>query len=50
MRCICWAWCVSIASSWLMRSSYLTRAVRERPDDAQVNYHLGTALLGLKLL
>ena len=29
---------------------YLTRAVRERPDDAQVHYHLGTALLGLKLL
>ena len=28
---------------------YLTRAARERPDDAQVNYHLGTALLGLKL-
>jgi tetratricopeptide (TPR) repeat protein len=28
---------------------YLTRAVRERADDAQVHYHLGTALLGLKL-
>ena len=28
---------------------YLTRAVCERPDDAQANYHLGTALLGLKL-
>ena len=28
---------------------YLTRALRERPDDAQVNYHLGTAQLGLKL-
>jgi tetratricopeptide (TPR) repeat protein len=27
---------------------YLTRAVRERPDDAQVHYHLGTALLELK--
>ena len=25
---------------------YLTRAARERPDDAQVHYHLGTALLG----
>ena len=24
---------------------YLTRAARERPDDAQVHYHLGTALL-----
>ncbi len=28
---------------------YLTRAARERPNDAQVNYHLGTALLGVKL-
>jgi tetratricopeptide (TPR) repeat protein len=28
---------------------YLTRAARERPNDAQVNYHLGTALLELKL-
>jgi tetratricopeptide (TPR) repeat protein len=28
---------------------YLTRAARERPDDARVNYNLGTALLGLKL-
>jgi tetratricopeptide (TPR) repeat protein len=28
---------------------YLTCAARERPDDAQVNYHLGTALLGEKL-
>ena len=25
---------------------HLTRAVDERPDDAQANYHLGTALLG----
>src|SRR5271165_2145993 len=25
---------------------YLTRAARERPDDAHVHYHLGTALLG----
>ena len=29
---------------------YLTRAVRERPDDAQVHYHLGTALLGTETL
>src|SRR5277367_3858699 len=29
--------------------SWLTRALHERPDDAQVNYHLGTAQLGLKL-
>ena len=28
---------------------YLTRAARERDDDASVHYHLGTALLGLKL-
>jgi Flp pilus assembly protein TadD len=28
---------------------YLTRAARERADDASVHYHLGTALLGLKL-
>jgi Flp pilus assembly protein TadD len=28
---------------------YLTRAVREREHDAQANYHLGTALLGLRL-
>lgn len=28
---------------------YLTRAAHERPDNAQVNYHLGTALLGVKL-
>jgi tetratricopeptide (TPR) repeat protein len=27
---------------------YLTRAARERPDDAQAHYHLGTALLGAK--
>jgi tetratricopeptide (TPR) repeat protein len=27
---------------------YLTRAVREREHDAQANYHLGTALLGLE--
>jgi Flp pilus assembly protein TadD len=29
--------------------TWLTRAFRERMDDAQVNYHLGTAQLGLKL-
>lgn len=28
---------------------YLTRAVRERSGDASAHYHLGTALLGLKL-
>ena len=28
---------------------YLRRAVCERPDDAQANYHLGSALLGMKL-
>ena len=28
---------------------YLTRAVRERANDPKVHYHLGTALLGLKL-
>jgi tetratricopeptide (TPR) repeat protein len=28
---------------------YLTRAERERPNDARVHYHLGTALLGQKL-
>jgi tetratricopeptide (TPR) repeat protein len=28
---------------------YLTRAARERADDARVSYHLGTALLRLKL-
>jgi tetratricopeptide (TPR) repeat protein len=28
---------------------YLRRAVFERPDDAQANYHLGSALLGMKL-
>jgi tetratricopeptide (TPR) repeat protein len=28
---------------------YLRRAARERDDDASVHYHLGTALLGLKL-
>jgi tetratricopeptide (TPR) repeat protein len=28
---------------------YLMRAARERTDDARVSYHLGTALLGLKL-
>jgi len=28
---------------------YLTRAVRERPDDARASYHLVTALLGVKL-
>jgi tetratricopeptide (TPR) repeat protein len=28
---------------------YLARAVRERPDDGSAHYHLGTALLGLKL-
>ena len=28
---------------------YLRRAVCERPDDAQANYHLGSALLGIKL-
>ena len=49
MRCICWAWCASIARSLADAVGYLTRAARERPDDAQVNYHLGTALLGLKL-
>ena len=27
---------------------YLTRATRERPDEARVHYHLGTALLGMK--
>jgi tetratricopeptide (TPR) repeat protein len=29
--------------------TWLTRATQQRPDDAQVNYHLGTAQLGLKL-
>jgi tetratricopeptide (TPR) repeat protein len=29
--------------------TWLTRAFQQRPDDAQVNYHLGTAQLGLKL-
>ncbi len=50
MRCICWVWCILTESSSADAVDYLTRAVRERPDDAQVHYHLGTALLGTETL
>ena len=46
MRCICWAWCASIGRSLADAVGYLTRAARERPDDAQVTLSSGHRAAG----